>query len=121
MTDSATFGITRDGPRVIVIGDVRTNADRDALKDQVAHALTYRAARLLEYSDRLDVVLDVAGAGYLDTASLVTLLAIARKCSEAGCALVLAGASPELLKLLRVTHIDEVLVGRGSRITPAGA
>lgn len=116
MSDSITFGIIREGARVAIVGDLRTVNDRDSLKEFIAAAVQDPAV-----TTPCEIVLDVSHAGYFDSAALACLVIIARKCAEAGCTLAIENASPELLEQLRQAHIDQLLVGRGGRITPAGA
>lgn len=112
------LAITRDANRIAIVGAVRTPAEREQLKDQVAAAIASNAAN---HPITPEVILDVTDAAYLDTAVLAALVILSRKCIDAGIKLALEGANPDLLEQLRVTHIDQVLVGHGSRITPAVA
>jgi anti-anti-sigma factor len=105
--------ITRDGIRIAIVGDIRTAADRDLLRECVVATI----AEL--QSEKPELVLDVTRTRYLDAGALVVLVTIARKCIDHGLTLALEGADPELLELLRVTKIDQVLGYHGARVTPA--
>lgn len=115
MTEAPQLQITRDANRVTVVGDVRTTADRELLKGEVHAAIADNTAN---HPLTLEVIVDVARAGYLDSYALPALVTLARKCADVGMVLALDGASEELLDLLSVTSIDQVLRTHGARITP---
>lgn len=105
--------LTRAGARVTIAGPLRTPFDQEQLKELAAEA----TGEL--HADRPELVIDVAGATYLDSRTLVALTSIARRCADAGVTLVLEGFTDEQRELLRLTHIDEVLTLRGARVEPA--
>lgn len=106
--------ISRDGARIVIAGEIRTVVDRELLRAAVAEAVEQ-----LEPTDAPEIVVDVAGAGYLDTYSLVSLVATARRCVDVGLTLALEGCNEEQLEQLRVTKIDQVLAVHGARVAAA--
>jgi anti-anti-sigma regulatory factor len=131
MADELT--ITRDGNRVTVAGDVRTPADPELLKERVDEALLPAIDLMRHLEEHLagnppptnnvssTIVLDVSKAGYFDSNALITLVAIAKKCVEAGSTLVLERVNEDLREQLHATHIDEVLtiVAKRAKAPPA--
>lgn len=105
--------VTRDGTRITVLGELRTVADRQALRDQV-----YAAIDELK-TERPELVLDVTAARYLDSFALAQLVVLARRCLDCGLTLAVEGTSPELIELLRITRIDQVLAQHGTRVESA--
>lgn len=113
-TDSNVGCVERDGLQVRLTGDVRSVAHREAIKHAVADAIAS-----MQPGDDNTVRLNVETAGYLDSYLLVALVAVARRCHEAGVAFVIVGASDELLDLLRITKLDMVLPLYDAHFEPA--
>lgn len=110
----AELSITRQDNRVTVVGDVRTTADRDCLMAVAEGAIGDTTAG----PGDLEIVLDVAQAGYFDSRALFTLVGIARRCVGLGGSLTLEGAGEELQEQLHMTGIDQILGAHGTRMAP---
>ena len=110
MTELRPLEITRNGIRIAIAGEIRSIADRDLLRTRVAEAIEELK------SEKPELVLDVAGARYLDAYALTVIVSVAKKCVDVGLTLALEGADDDLMHLLRITRIDKVLGRCGTRI-----
>lgn len=109
-TAKSALAITVVGRRLVVDGSVASPADRQALRDQATVMLTAIHGTMPQ------LVIDVSRAKYVDSLLLGVLVGIARRGAAIGVRIALEGADPELVKLLRLTHVDDVLASRGARI-----
>jgi anti-sigma B factor antagonist len=63
---------------------------------------------LLDVSEQ-DVAIDLAGCTFLDSAGIRSLVAAARRLSEAGRSLKVVTADPGIVRLLEITAVDTVI------------
>lgn len=79
------------------------------------------ALRVVYERPRADVVVDVDGVAFFDSAGLATLVAARRRCAAAGGSLRLRGVSPALARLLAASGLHRVFAaepaaGRPTRV-----
>ena len=91
--------ITADGPTLLLSGDfdVRsTGAVRSAIDDQLD---TWSG----------DITIDLHGVDSVDLTALKVLAAASRRAIRAGHHVVLRGATPQVLRMLHLTHLIRVV------------
>ncbi|GAA4205765.1 hypothetical protein GCM10022252_66830 [Streptosporangium oxazolinicum] len=66
------------------------------------------------------VIIDLAGITFIDACGLSALIAVKRHAREQGTPLLLAGAPPVVLKLLRLTNLDAsfTVISRSGAMSP---
>ncbi|WP_329090428.1 MULTISPECIES: STAS domain-containing protein [unclassified Streptosporangium] len=66
------------------------------------------------------VIIDLAGVTFIDACGLSALIAVKRHAREQGTPLLLAGAPPVVLKLLRLTNLDAsfTVISRSGAMSP---
>jgi len=68
-----------------------------------------RAATTVITEGRKKLILDIAGVDYIDSAALGMLLVTSGNMQKVGGEVILAGATPRVLELIKITHTGEVL------------
>jgi len=106
-TDKAS-GITRDGGRITIVGEVRQH-NRSELKEQAYDAII---------EGHKAVTIDMRECGYLDSSALGVLCSIWREASARGGVVRLEHVHEELRTLFQITKLDEVFEFAGQG-TPA--
>lgn len=98
-TMSLLLFLRRTGPVAIVEirGPLTLSPNLRSLKKQLAEQLTPETTGL---------VLDLTGAPIMDSAGLGELVAIYASAQRRGIRIALAGASPAVVELLRLTRLD---------------
>lgn len=81
-------------------------SNRQRLQQQVVDAIA---------DGHMQLVLDLAACGYIDSAGLGVLVSCAKRAKDAGGAFVLEGITEELWALFHLTKIDQVLTVRSTR------
>ena len=66
-----------------------------------------------------DIIVDIAGVPYMDSAGLGSLLAVLVSCHHNGRKLIVAGATSRVQTLFRITHLDRVLA-QAADVSAAG-
>ena len=70
------------------------------LREALAHAVEREEG---------DVVVDLGGVTFLDSTGLATLLNVVRRLRRTGRALVVAAATPPVLRVIRMAHLEDDL------------
>ncbi|HYN97331.1 MAG TPA: STAS domain-containing protein [Pilimelia sp.] len=81
---------------------------RGELDMATAPQLREELQRLIDAGDR-DVVVDMAGVGFMDSSALGALVVMYKALRDVGGRLRLAAVQPAVLSLLKVTSVDRVI------------
>lgn len=96
---SVTVESPADGRAVLTVRGELDLASAEILRQPLVEALSTYSL----------VVLEMSGCPFLDSSGLRALLAGARRAEEAGSALRLCGAGPEVARVIELTAVQSVL------------
>lgn len=93
---------SRDGILVIAVGDPRL------VEDSVLEKLTGDVLELIDKSDEERVILDFSRVEFMSSSMLGKLVKINKRCKEYKTKLKIAGLSPDIKQVFKITKLDKV-------------